>query len=380
MVVLISGGWLAVVVGVLLGPGVFGLVGAENMQEQLTPALQAAMGWVGLMLGLQARREVLQGLPRWIWRVVSLDALLVGLVFGTAATLGVWAWLDRWDWGGVWWGASILACASAGWALETRSLVGIETPAKYEQARLAVRAGGTLSALVWILVFGLLLSIATRGADGAVSIDPIRGGLRLAASAGGAVLIAVIGRFALRIAGKKADAQLAIFLGMVAMAAGFAGQMGVPALTVAAMTGIVLANLSEKGVREFERFILRADLVIATLVALLAGILLSPGIGVPEVAIGCGLAGMRLVFKPIVLQRGSPAEAESGPLSIAGVRQSPVALAMALSALLIEPSSYMARTLAVIVIAGIVCAVLPVVLSWSDQRTKSVNDVEGVAP
>ncbi|GAB4552062.1 MAG: hypothetical protein Tsb0013_14260 [Phycisphaerales bacterium] len=375
MVVLISGGWLAVGVGVLLGPGLLGIVAAERVQEQLTPALQAAMGWVGLMLGLQARREVLTGLPRWVWRVVGLDALVVGMVFGVAGILGVWAWIGVWDRGGVWWGASVLMCASAGWALETRSLVGTSSPPELEPARLAVRAGGTLSALVWILVLGLLLAFAPRDASGVVVIDPLGGAVRIAGASVAGVLIAFIGRFALRVAGKAPDARLAIFLGMVALSAGIAGQLGIPALAVAMTTGVVLANVTEAGVREFERFILRADLVVATLIALLAGLLLSPAIGVRELALGAGLAAVRLVAKPLVLRCGRPDEATTGALSIATVRQSPVALAIALSGLLLEPSELMARVLSVLVISGVLCAMLPALLSWSDQRSDAQRAV-----
>lgn len=375
MVVLISGGWLAVGFGVLLGRGGLGVVGAENFRTELTPALQAALGWVGLMLGLQLRRDVITGLPRWVWRVVALDALLVSVVFAGGSALCVWLWLGDWDVAGVWWGVSVLACACAGWAVETRSLAGADAENKYETARVGVRAGGTLSAVVFTLVFGMLLAIGARGVSGEVEVDVLRGLMTLGAAFGGAGLIALVGRYALVVAGKSPEQRLAIFLGLVTLSAGFAGQLGLPALMVAMVTGVVLANLSEQGLRDFERFILNADLVIATLVALLAGILIASDLGVREVALGCAIAGIRLVLKPLVLQHGRPKGAALGALSIAPVRQSPVALAIALSALLIEPSGVMARLLGVVVVAGVVSAILPALLSWLGQRTASDRGV-----
>ena len=375
MVVLISGGWLAVAFGFLLGEGGFGVIGVDRFHQDLTPALQAAMGWVGLMLGLQARHSVLVELPKWIWRVVAVDALVV-VLFSSAITFGVWAWLDVWR-VDIWLAVAVLGCAAAGWALETRSLVGVETSTELQSSKLAIRAGGTLSALVWILVFGSLFAVGGRDISGAIAIDPGTGILKLLVCCVAAVLVAVVGRYALRIAGKEADKQLVIFLGMVALSAGFAGQLGVPALAVAALTGVALANFSDAGIREFERFILRADLVVATLTALLAGVLLSADLGIQEVALACGIAGLRLVFKPLVLRKGQPREAVAGALSIGPVRQSPAAIAIALSALLIEPSEMMRRVLGIIVMVGVISAILPVLLSWSDQRSKAAAAVGG---
>lgn len=377
MILLLSGGWLAVGVGVALGPGGLGLIVGERFQVTLTPAIQAALGWIGLMLGLQARAEVLRELPRWVWRVVGLDSLLVGVVFGLGAVFGMRAFLGTWDIGGVWWGAAVLVCAASAWAVETRSLTGVDAQKKYELARMGIAAGGTLSAIVWVLVFGLLLAIAPRGATGVVEVDILGGVTTLLGGAAGAVVIAFVGRYALTLAGKAPEKRLAVFLGMVTLSAGFAGQLGIPALTVSLMTGIALAHLGAAGVREFERFILKADMVIATLLALLTGVLLSSSIGFADIALACGLAALRLLLKPVVLAVGTPSGTARGPLSIAPVRQGPAALAIGLSALLLEPSELMARVLGIVVLTGVLSALLPAVLSYTGQHVDTSDD-EGV--
>src|SRR5690606_36242201 len=61
MALLISGGWLSVGAGMLVGPNGLGAIDRE-MLLSLTPLMMIGLGWIGMMVGLQARREVLRSL------------------------------------------------------------------------------------------------------------------------------------------------------------------------------------------------------------------------------------------------------------------------------------------------------------------------------
>ena len=50
---LISGGWPAVLIGILIGPHAANLVTDEILRAS-TPLVLLALGWIGLMIGLQA--------------------------------------------------------------------------------------------------------------------------------------------------------------------------------------------------------------------------------------------------------------------------------------------------------------------------------------
>lgn len=352
---LISGGWVAVGAGVLLGPALTGVVTVEGVREQLTPLIQFVAGWVGLMLGLQLRRSVLAGLPGSIWRLVVLDVAATLLVMGGVVAGGLMWWSGSASWSDLprlWWAYAVLVCGGAGWALETRSVAGGAGERGHDDVRRGIRAGGTLLAVAAALGLGLLVPLVGRDAEGLARFQVGTGLIEIAAGLLGAGIIAMVGLHALGLAGKSPERQLVVHLGVVALSAGVAGQLGLPAIAVAVVVGVVIANLQGKKSWGFERFILDAELVIAGLLALLAGVLVVPGIGVEALVLSLGLICARLVCKPLVLRVGLRGT-RVGALGYAPVRQSSAALAVALSVLVLEPSRFVGSALTVLVITGV---------------------------
>jgi Kef-type K+ transport system membrane component KefB len=383
---LLAGGWLHVGVGVLIGPSVIGAVD-ESALMRLTPVLAIGLGWIGLTIGLQARREVLRELPRSLYMCAAVDVAVSVVIFGITSwlVLGMWAPgatpAERWP------GAVLLTAASIGWLLETRSLRADSSPAS-ARLSLYVRGSGALCAIVAVLGFGLLVHASVRRADGAMVFDWGNASVKASVAVLLAVLAGLIGRFALRLAGGDRSALLVVFLGLVAMVAGSATSLGYSPLLASLFAGAVIANLAGAALRRFERFILQAEYVIASLFSILAGMLIEVQIGLAGAGLAVGLAGARYLIKSPAFEFGvrsrwgrgggatAPAGAipESSPLFLAPIRQAPLAIALGVALVITESSPMSRKLLGVVVLTGVLSSA-PLVIAA--LRTAAAGAGEG---
>jgi hypothetical protein len=378
MSLIFSGGWPALIAGVALGPEVSGLIKADTILSA-TPLLIAALGWVGLMVGLQGRRELLAKLPRGIGLTVAADCVVSSALTGAVAIVGLGLWTS---WSRPWPDyvepvALLIAC-STGWAMETRSMSSLSSRAS-QRVALLVRLTGGLAAMVAIAQFGIVEKLVARGTDGALTVDLIGGCTGLAVTIALACLAGVLGKFAIRLAGRSAGEQLTVFLGLVAVVGGIAAELGFSPLLAAMATGIVIANISSPDLLQFERFIIKAEQIIAFLVFALAGLLMRVWIGWGEIGLVVGLIAARIAIKPLLLQWGARRvqveEAagdgqspifEVGAMRFSPIRQSAVAAPIALALTLIEPSDFNRRLISVVALTGLVAALCTVALAaWS---------------
>ncbi len=393
--ILLSGGWPALFVGFAIGPWGVGVIDDELLLS-LTPLLMIGLGWIGLMVGLQARREVLRSLPAALLRLAAIDAVIALLAFGALGWIGVRTWIAseggdvalRWSVPA----AALIAAASVGWSMETRSLrAGSEVA-----TRLAffVRGGGGLAALIAIFIFGVdaAFAVPTSGQQALPRLG--EAGAKLATSVGLAVVVGVLGRFAVREAGKNRSELLVVFLGIVALVAGVTADLAASPLFTAMLAGVVIANLAGRELRLFERFILEAEHVVAVIFALLAGVILDPAIGIWGLLLALAIAGLRLLIKPpifrlatrnAVLPKALAAQFVRDPrqarLQVAAVRQAPLAIAMGVGLYLASPSDFSRRLLAVVIVAGFVSELLPLFLSARAQNEPmSTADEPSPAP
>ncbi|MEO1130799.1 MAG: hypothetical protein AAFX05_13990, partial [Planctomycetota bacterium] len=266
----------------------------------------------------------------------------------------------------------LLACASISWSMETRSLRPGDDPGSKHLA-LLIRATGALGGVIAVTLFGLLDSLTGRGEPWETSPDVLDSVIRIISCLTLAVALGLIGRWTLQLAGRSRDQQLVVFIGIVAFIAGIATQFRVAPLFGAMIVGMVIANLPGGDLRRFEQFILRAEHVVAAVFAMLAGVLLSPRIGMPGVALALAIAAARMLLKPtllrFILTRGGEEHgATDSALLIGPVRQSPLALAMGVTAYLLEPSVLSARLLTVIVLAGVVSDCIPLAAGLLRKR------------
>ncbi len=382
----IAGGWLAIGVGTLLGPAVGGLITTDAV-FRATPLLSVGLGWIGLMVGLQARRDVLSKLPTVVWRLAGIDALLTILVVG-AALFGLSMVIKQPGAAGFTIAFTLLAAASIGWSMETRSL-GIESSAEGQKRAVLLRASGGLSAIIAVALFGvaagvLIIPPADELLERAPRSIPLRL-LSLGAACAVGVLLAVVAKEALRLAGKHRAEMLVVFLGVVGLAAGISADLGISPLLPSMITGATLANLRTSGPSDsiantavFGRFILQAEHVVATIFALLAGVLLDPNLLLPGAAVVAALVLVRLMIKPAafaLIDSAVDADRESGWLArAASIRQSPVAVALAVSLVVLASVEDARRLLTIVVLVGIFCDLFAVLAA----RRRSI--VETASP
>src|SRR5690606_16425031 len=213
----IAGGWIATAVGVLLGPAAGGLITPDAVLRA-TPLLSVGLGWIGMLIGLQARRDVLARLPRSAWRLAGVDAAMSLAGVGAAVALAALA-LEKPQTGEFAITLTLLVASAIGWSMETRSL-GLSGTPLGEQRALALRASGGLGAIVAVAVFGvaaaLLLAPPAGDAEGAQRSVGFRF-LALGVACAIGVVLAVVAKFSLRLAGRRRDEMLVVFLGVVAL-------------------------------------------------------------------------------------------------------------------------------------------------------------------
>ena len=376
MIVLVSGGWLAIAAGVALGPSGAALIRDEAVLP-MTPLLMVGLGWIGLMVGLQVRRDVLAALPKSVKRLAAWDAMFSLAVFGVIGFAGLSIWVTERGPGWIAAPLALLACCGIGWSMETRSLRARDDPGSQRLA-LMVRASAALGAVLAVGVFGVLASLGERVSATEMQIDVLGAAIRVGACIGLAIAASALGRYGLRLAGRTRDDQLVVFLGVVALVAGIAVQFRISPIFSAMLVGIVIANMHGLDARQFERFILKAEHVVAAVFALLAGVLLNTHIGVAELAIAIAIAAARLLFKPPLFriwarrvdreQIGSVSVSipDDSGLYIGPVRQSPLAIALAVGFVLLEHRSELStRLLTIVAIAGVLSDLIPLATSIS---------------
>lgn len=365
VVALLSGGWLFVGVGVLIGPAMIGAV-EEAALARLTPVLAITLGWIGMTVGLQARRDVLRGLPRSLYACAAMDVAMSMMIFGTLSWLILGMWAPHATVAQRWPAAVLLTTASVGWLLETRSLHANSSPAS-ARLSLCVRGGGALASMAAVLIFGLFAHASARLPGGEIEFAWGNAIVMASVTVLLAVMAGLIGRFALRLAGGDRSELLLVFLGLVAIVAGSATSLGYSPLLASALAGAVIANLAGPALRRFERFILQAEYVIASLFSILAGMLLDVRIGLAGVGLAMGLASARYIFKSPVFafsatrrwDRGGdggespPDMPDNSPLYWAPIRQAPLAIALGVSLVMTESSPMSRKLLAVIVLTGL---------------------------
>jgi len=362
---IISGNWLHVGVGVLLGPQVIGAIEEDKLQS-LTPMLAIGLGWIGVTIGLQARFDLLRGLPRSFYASAATDIAASLAVFGAIAWFILSYWAPDAPAAAIWPGTVLISTASIGWLLETRSLRPDSSP---ESGRLAlcVRGAGALCAIAAVLAFGLFAHASARGADGEITFAWNDAGLKALITALLAITAGVIGRFAIRLAGGDRSELLVVFLGLVAMVAGAATSLGYSPMLASALAGIVIANLAGAALRRFERFIIQAEHVVAALFAILAGMLMDIHIGLVGAVMAAVIAAARWIIKAPVFRFGARSGRtadnvdyvsrgelpQESPLYYAPIRQAPMAIALGVALVITEASSFSKQLLCVVALTGV---------------------------
>ena len=365
---LAAGGWFAVLAGAAIGPAGLDVIDAAIFAE-VRPLLVVALGWVGLIVGLQLRLRVLQAVPNVVWRWVLVDAAVsasIAIALGLAAC--------------GWWiegffelaaespglviaivpAIAALAASNLGWAPETRSL-RIELSDRTRRIAVLVSAGAGLASVVAVATLGLT-ALPIAETTEAVSFDARLGLVRLGVLAGIAVLAGTAARFLLGSIERNSPQMLVVLLGLVCLVGGIADAAGIPPLLSGLLAGVVIANLPEGPSRELESVLRRGETAGAILLYAVAGVLATFEPGWGAVLLALGLAASRTLLKTAWMSaalRGGGEELPRGtPLRLATVRQAPIAVAIAVSLVLVEDSQLSRTILSVVVLTGLLSSLV----------------------
>ncbi|MHC4975950.1 MAG: cation:proton antiporter [Planctomycetota bacterium] len=361
---LLSGGWLWIMLGAAIGPSGLGAVDHATTRG-MAPLISFVLGWIGLMIGLGAHRSIFQTLPSSVRRVTSLDTLLCVVVMGGVTLIVVSTMRERFNdqtvgTHEVVWLTGLMIVCGLGWSLETRSLRSNETDAG--MLSMTVRGGGGLGALLSVGLWGWFCLVVTRNAGGGMLHDWVHIVQAFVALSLSVLLIGLVTRSSLRLAGESSPEMLTVFLGVVALLGGVAMRMGLPAILGGMLAGVLLTNLAGKELRRFERFLVQAEHVVAVSLSLVAGMLIDIRFGLGGLALAAALCAARVVFKPLVLTSGQPhGSVPAGTLvRFVGIRQSPVALALGVGFVMSRPDDpWTHGVLGIIVVTGLLSELLP---------------------
>lgn len=253
--------------GMLLGPLVLDLL-TPTALERLTPLLGLGLGWIGLLFGLQLERETLASFP-WTFHVVAVGqaaitfALFLAGAFGLMQ-LGGWNLADH---------AALAVAAAATAAVSAPAgiaLISTNFLVRGQVRRLLFFAASIDGLVGIVLLHGLYSALLSAAPGGGVDGD--RFVLWLAA---GAALGAVCGILFVWLLRLRPDAEELVLyiLGISALCAGAALQLGISPLFAGLVLGAIVANLARDRARVFTA-LQRWEQPIYLVLLILAGSLL----------------------------------------------------------------------------------------------------------
>lgn len=369
---LVHGGWAYCAIGICIGPLGADVIDGERLAA-LQPLVACLLALIGLIAGAQCTPAILRAIPPRLVAWVSLDAALsAGLAcVATAVLAGTLVGPLGDDATATAQGALLLAAsaitvvaATCGWAPESRTLAVSASP---RSVRLSVllQAGAGLAALVAIALSSLAIVPLHQSADGGMEPAPALGAPVLAAGAIAAAVVTAVALALLRDA-RRDDARLVVILfGALALVAGTATAAAASPLLAGTLLGACLAQAGARSARVLS-LAHASEPVAAAALFLIAGTQLQGDHGIAVALAAVALAAGRRMMKPGALRMALQGEREHVAIEShvcrASVRQSPMAVAVALTAASALPASAGSPLLATIVLAGALSwmlAVLP---------------------
>ncbi len=350
-----AGGWVALAVGAAVGPRGIGLLNTEVVL-MAEPVMVVLLAWIGLIIGLQARRAILQRIPAVLWKWSLSDAALsLALAIAAATVLRVY-WFDPHQPSAAWTTLTALALFGAlvGWSPETRSLGAGLGAAKSRTATL-VHAGGGMAAIAAAFLSAPAIALLVRNADGSLALAPQSFVTALFISCAFGLFLAVGARVLLRQAGGDEATTWLILLATVALAGGVAATTGFSPITAGAICGLTMANLRGE-LRPIERVIAQSEPAVSTALFVLAGTLVRTPDSSWAWGVALALVGARALLKPACMAACLSDQQQHldlrGPLLAAPMRQSALAVAIGVTLCIEEGGQFLGELLGLVVIAG----------------------------
>lgn len=359
---LVHGGWVYCAIGVCLGPLGVHVIDSGRIAA-LQPLVACLLALIGLIAGVQCSPAILRAIPTRLVGWIGMDTVL-SLAIGAVAVLilgrSLVGELDL-DGegripGGLLLAASLFTAAAAtcGWAPESRSLIASAQPRAVRLAVL-IQAGSGLAALVAIAMSSIAVVPLDPARGGGMSPALLFGAPVLIATLVAALAVTAVAWMLMRDSPRDDGTATVTLFGALALVAGIATAATASPLLAGMLLGMCIAQLGRSSSRLMS-ITQASEPVAAAALFLLAGaqLRLEHGAAVWFAALALALA--RRALKPSVLQLALRGERESvaleSPLARASVRQSPMAIAVALTACSVLPAPAGPMLLSAVVLAG----------------------------
>ncbi len=290
-----------ILLGVLLGPQVPLNIPAFSNLENLLPIVALAVGWVGLLRGMElsfrkGRGEAATGASR----VVLVQAIVAGGATTAAAFFAFSSWFffevghgeGQVGWRQIWIASSVMGCAAAAGSVGPIELLETRYEITREMVR-RLRRMATLSDLLAILVFGLLFCIF-HPIDTAALVQPSPTEWAVVSVLLGALLGILFTPFL-----GEDDSENGRFLamvGIIVLASGAAYFLDLSPLLVNLCLGAVLVNTAKTG-PQIHATLERTKRPMALVLLIFAGALAHPVQWTEAVLIGSAYIALRLLAK-----------------------------------------------------------------------------------
>ena len=362
---LIGGGWMFFGVGLLLGPIGFHFLTSESLTE-LRPLLQLGLAWIGLLVGLQAKRTIMAQVPAVLWKWIAVDcvaSVCTGVII-TAVTL-IWIAPEA-TWGALCFPCVLIGCATIGWTAELRSLRGLD--ARSPRLGTLTQAGAGLAVIIAITIHGIVSLNTSVLSDGTIALNLGWGSLGFIIT----LLVAGVCAMAMRLLLQREswnDGRIIVSLiGTLALIAGVATVLDGSPMFGACALGVMIANMRSGAMRKLERVITGSETAVASIFFLLAGAMVNPIVAWWPWSIAALVLAFRVVFKvPTTRMFSGNTWIERGADSIhfATIRQAPIAIPLAIASLLERTDNVQSTMLLVVATVGVFSNVIP--LLWKRQ-------------
>lgn len=231
-----------IVVGILLGGEFLNVIDATAL-EGLRPFVAVALGWIGFLFGVQFNRTALRRLPSGLLGISLAESALVLAVMVPTSVLIVW-FLPH---------SSMAVAVTAGLALaasaacsgqSTLALVQIHRRARSRDAMTVLRYVSSVDPVIGVVAFGVIASFFVRHPPIALHLPVSLEWLGV--SVVHAAVTAWI--FVSLTLTRTSQSELVVYLlGVITLSAGVAYTLGLSTLFVSALSGVIVANLSDVG-------------------------------------------------------------------------------------------------------------------------------------
>lgn len=291
--------------GVLLGPEAPLDIPAFSNLDNLLPIVALAVGWVGLLRGMELSiQDHRSRAPTGAARVVVVQALVAGgLTWGAAHYAFTQGWLFPYGTPGtervvgdreVWMAAGLMGCAAAAGSVEPIELLTRRYRLEGELAT-RIRRMASMSDLLAILVFGLLFCIFHKHEPN--TVNPPSGTEWAVVTVALGTLLGVL--FTPFLGDDDSEnGRFLTMIGIIVLASGASYFLDLSPLLVNLCLGAVLVNTARTG-PQIRQTLETTKRPMALVLLVFAGALAKPVDAVDGTLVCAGYVGLRLVGKAL---------------------------------------------------------------------------------